>query len=154
MALQIALLIATVLVALATARALWHSIGGAAAPPDRSLLPHARAQRAVRRYGVWLGILEGGALAALLIALFSVPSGSAEMWLLGLAALCVALMIGVWAAYVRPLNARIADWSPEAPPDDWAGHHARWSTFHRARIALAIIALALLLMGLFPGTAV
>jgi len=151
-ALPIAISIAMILVALTTAIALWPT-AVRAGRPDAAALPYTRTQQRVRRYGVLLGVLEGGALAALLIALFSVPAGSAEMWLVGLAALCVALMIGVWAAWLRPLNATIAGWSPEALPEDWAGHHARWSTLHRMRVVLAIIALALLLMGLFPRSA-
>lgn len=152
MALRISLLVAIVLVAVTAALALWHSVREAA-PPDASAPPIAYAQRAARRYGVLLGVVEGGALVALLVTLFSVPSGSAEMWLVALAALCVSLMIAVWAAWLRPLNATIAGWLPEAPPDDWAQHHARQSTLHRVRVILAIFALALLLMGLFPRSA-
>jgi hypothetical protein len=102
---------------------------------------------------VLLAVVEGGALVALLIALFSVPSGSVEMWLVALAALSVSIMIAIWAAWLRPLHATMHGWLPEAPPHDWARHHARWSRLHRVRVVLAIIAIALLLMGLFPRAA-
>jgi len=64
-------------------------------------------QRTVRRYGVLLAVVEAAALIALLIALFMVAPGSREMWLVGIAALSVAAMIGVWAAWLRPLNVTI-----------------------------------------------
>lgn len=148
MMLQIALLVATVLVAVAGANALRQVVER---PTRRDVLavPIVRVRRTMRRYGLLLGTIEGGALVALLIALFRMPPGSAEMWLIGLAALCVAGMMGVWAAWLRPLDITISKWLPEALPPDWSHHHARRSTFHRVRVTLAIIALALLIMGLF-----
>ena len=148
MILQIALLAATVLVALTAASAVRHLVAWPTRR-DVSAVPIVR----VRRYGLLLGTIEAGALVALLIALFRVPSGSAEMWLIGLAALCVAGMMGIWAAWLRPLDITMSKWLPEALPPDWSHHHARWSTFHRVRVMLAIIALALLLMGLFARPA-
>ena len=152
MILRIALLAATVLVALTAANAVRHLVEWPTRR-DVSAVPIVRVQRTMRRYGVLLGTIEAGALVALLIALLRVPPGSAEMWLIGLAALCVAGMMGVWAAWLRPLNITMSKWLPEALPPDWSHHHARWSTFHRVRVILAIIALALLLMGLFARPA-
>ena len=144
---QIALLAATVLVALTAANALWHVVEWPSRR-DVSAVPMLRAQR-MRRYGLLLATIEAGALVALLIALFRVPPRSTEMWLIGLAALCVAGMMGVWVAWLRPLNVTISKWVPDALPPDWSHHHARRSTFHRVRVILAIIALALLLIGMF-----
>ena len=152
MILQIALLAATVLVALTAANAVRHLVQWPTRR-DVSAVPIVRVQRTMRRNGLLLGTIEAGALVALLIALFRVPPGSAEMWLIGLAALCVAGMMGIWAAWLRPLNITISKWLPEALPPDWSHHHARWSTFHRVRVILAIIAIALLLMGLFARPA-
>ena len=152
MILRIALLVATLLVAVTAAHALRHLVEWPTRG-DASDVRIIRVQRTVRRYGLLLGTIEAGALVALLIALFRVPSGSAEMWLIGVAALCVGGMMGVWAAWLRPLNTTISTWLPEALPPDWSHHHARWSTFHRVRVILAIIAIALLLMGLFARPA-
>ena len=152
MARQLALAAAAVLVALSGAIALAHVLQWPArhGPPATTA---ARAQRDVRRYGIYLGIVEVGALIALLVALFKASAGSTEMWLAGGAALCVAAMIAVWAAWLRPLNTTIAAWSTEALPADWAHHHSGWSKWHRLRVILAIIAMALVLMGLFARPA-
>jgi uncharacterized membrane protein len=152
MGLQLAILVAAVLVGLAGAIALAHAgpWPAARAPSNAAVV---RVQRSVRRYGVLLGVIEVAALIALLIVLFSVPARSAEMWLVGVAAICVAFMIGVWTALLRPLNATIVEWAPESLPDDWTRHHARWTTYHRIRLVLAIIALTLLLIGLFARPA-
>lgn len=147
MMLQAALLIATILVGLVAGVALAHVVQWPTRR-ERSTLPIVRSQRVVGRYSAILGPIEAAALVALIVAFVRLPTGSAEMWLVGAAALCVAGMLGMWAAWLRPLNATITAWLPEAPPADWARHHARWSTFHRLRVALAIIAFALLLVGL------
>jgi hypothetical protein len=121
--------------------------------PNVSALPIVRLQSAVRRFGLLLGVIEVASLIALLVVLFKVQAGTTTMWLVAAAALCVAAMIGVWAAWLRPLNATIAAWLPETLPTDWSHHHRRWATFHSARAILAIIALALLLMGLMARSA-
>ena len=144
---------AAILVALSGGIALMHIVQR----PVRGELasaPAVRAQRAVRRYGILLGVVETAALIALLVVLFRAPGGSTEMWLAAGAAACVAVMIGIWAAWLRPLNATIAAWSTEALPADWAHHHSGWSKWHRLRVILAIIAMALVLMGLFARPAI
>lgn len=152
MGIRIAFLVAAVLVAVAAMIALAHVV---AWPLRResSVLPIVRAQRDVRRYGLFLGVVEAVALVALLTVVFTVPSGSVEMWLAGAAALCVALMIGLWAAWLRPLNATIAAWAPEELAAEWPSQHRRWTTFHRVRLTLAVIALALLLVGVLAQPA-
>lgn len=137
MILRIALLAATVLVALTAANAVRHLVEWPTRR-DVSAVPIVRVQRTMRRYGLLLDTIETGALVALLIALFRVPPGSAEMWLLGLAAFCVAGMIGIWAAWLRPLNITIAKRLPEALPPDWSHHHRSQlirSWYHRMQAA-------------------
>ena len=107
----------------------------------------------MRRYGLLFGAIGAGALVTLLIALFRVPPGSADMWLIAVAAICVAGMMIILGAWLRPLDITMSQWLPEAMPSDWSGHHARWSTFHRVRVVLSIIAIALLLMGLLARPA-
>lgn len=119
----------------------------------QSVVPVARVQRTVRRYTIVLGVIEALALVALIAVLFSVPPGTTTMWLVGVAALCVAAMLGVWVAWVRPLNATIAGWVPETLPKDWTRHHERWTGLHGLRVVLGVIALALLLIGLFARPA-
>jgi hypothetical protein len=152
MVLQIVVLAATVLVTSAAAIA----VAGALRWPLRGGLtvsPIVRAQRAVRRHGIVLGLIEAGALISLMVALFKVPVGSTEMWLIGGATVCVAAMIGIWATWLRPLNVTIAGWDLDALPADWSRHHTRWSTYYRLRVVLAIIATVLLLMGLMAQPA-
>ena len=152
MILQLVLVLGTILVAVMAAVAMAHTVRW----PSRrgsSGAPIVMVQRTVRRYGVLLAVVEAAALIALLIALFMVAPGSREMWLVGIAALSVAAMIGVWAAWLRPLNVTIGAWPPDTPPADWSRHHRRWTLYHRVRVLLAIIALALLLMGLFARPA-
>lgn len=102
----------------------------------------------MRRYAVLLSVIEGGALIALTVALFRVPAGSREMWLVGMAVLCVGLMIGVWGVWLRPLELVMDAWTPETQSADRSHHHARHSKLHRIRAVLAILALALLLIGI------
>jgi hypothetical protein len=100
------------------------------------------------RYGEIAGAIEVAALVLLVALLFVVPAGSLAMWLIGIAAICVAVMIGIWVVWVRPINIEIRRWTPEAYPDDWAHYRDRWSALHGMRLLAAMIALALLLLAL------
>jgi uncharacterized membrane protein len=151
MGVRLLLSVAILLVAFAAAMAVSHVIRWPLRP-EASALPIVRLQSAVRRFGLLLGVIEVAALIALLVLLFKVQAGT-TMWLVVAAALCVAAMMGVWAAWLRPLNATIAAWLPETRPKDWSHHHRRWATLHSARAILAIIALALLLMALTARSA-
>lgn len=155
MSLRITLLAATVLVALMAAYTLRDALRWPKWP-EMSPPLSARLGGSLRRYALLLGVIEGAALVALVWALFSVPAGSPGMWLLGLAVLCVGLMIGVWGIWLHPLELMMAAWTPETQPVDHSHQHARRSTLQRVRAILAIlaiIALALLLSGFASGSA-
>lgn len=72
--------------------------------------------------------------------------------------LLIAIAAALWAATIVftiamlvPINNRIAKLNPEQPYPTWLHDRARWDRLHRIRVALLIIALLLLLTGLFGG---
>jgi hypothetical protein len=152
MTLRITLLAATVLVALMAAYTLRDALRW---PKSREMSPllSAGLGGSLRRYALLLGLVEGGALVALVWALFRVPAGSADMWLVGLAILCVGLMIGVWGLWLRPLELMMATWSAETQPESRSQGLARRARLHRIRAVLAVLALALLLLAVAAGPA-
>ncbi len=79
-------------------------------------------------------------------------SQSSGLLLASAAALWAATIISTIAMLV-PINDRIAKLDPEHPYDGWLNDRARWDRLHRIRIAILIIALLLLLTGLFGGAA-
>jgi hypothetical protein len=151
MSLRATLLVATVLVALMAAYTLRDALRWARSGTLSPTLS-ARVGGSLRRYALLVGLIEGGALIALTVALFRVPPGSPNMWWVGLAILCVGLMIGVWGLWLRPLELMMATWTPETQPADHTHHHARRSRLHGIRAILAILALALLLIGVAAST--
>jgi len=50
-----------------------------------------------------------------------------------------------------PINNRIARMNPEQPYPGWLKDRARWDRLHRIRVTLLIVAVLLLLAGLFGG---
>lgn len=62
---------------------------------------------------------------------------------LGIAALC---MLGTLVAYFvgnRPVNARIAAWTPSTLPADWSDYRATWETAHAVSAGLSAVAFVL-----------
>jgi hypothetical protein len=75
--------------------------------------------------------------------------------------LLLASAAALWAAtilftvtFLVPTNNRIAKMKPEQPHEGWLRDRARWDQLHRIRVALLIMALLLLLTGLFRGAAI
>jgi uncharacterized membrane protein len=68
------------------------------------------------------------------------------------AAILVATILFTVTTLV-PINNRIARMNPEQPYAEWLRDRARWDQLHRVRVALLIVALLLLLAGLFNGAA-
>lgn len=93
-------------------------------------------------------IIGVGAAAALAASL----RHQARAWIAPLAAaLC---LLGTLAAYGwgnRPVNARVAGWTPATLPPDWASHRDVWEAAHAASALLSGIAFVLLLIGLLTG---
>src|SRR5437899_10419704 len=72
--------------------------------------------------------------------------------------LFILLAAVLWAATIVftitmlvPINNRIAQMDPQQPYHCWLQDRSRWDQLHQLREALLIIALALLLTGLFAG---
>jgi uncharacterized membrane protein len=81
------------------------------------------------------------------------PISQGSGLLLAAAAALWAATIVVTIAMLVPINNRIAKLNPDRPYDGWLNDRARWDLLHRVRVAILIIALLLLLTGLFGGAA-
>jgi uncharacterized membrane protein len=81
------------------------------------------------------------------------PISSGPGLLIASAAALLAATILFTVTMLVPINNRIASMNPEQPHAEWLRDRARWDQLHRVRVALLIIALLLLLAGLFNGAA-
>jgi hypothetical protein len=67
-------------------------------------------------------------------------------WLVGVAALADAAMIGIWAIWINPINQRVNRWRADNLPFDWARLRDRWEMLHTVRAILSLAALCALLL--------
>jgi anthrone oxygenase-like protein len=98
-------------------------------------------QKLFTTYGMAVGALETFALLTTL-AWWLLDHG----WLVGLAALADAAMIGIWAIGINPINQRVNRWRIGALPVDWARLRDRWEALHTIRAILSLVALCALLL--------
>jgi uncharacterized membrane protein len=99
---------------------------------------------------LWYGL----ALVFILGAAFEHrPVSSGPGLFIGLAAILWAITIAFTITMLVPINNRIAKMNPEHPYDCWLQDRCRWDQLHQVRVALLIMALVLLLTGLFAATA-
>ncbi len=67
-----------------------------------------------------------------------------------LGAICLAAMIGIWAAFLNPINQEIATWTANEFPTNWADLRDRWDSLHAVRAVLAEIGLSALIVAVLP----
>jgi hypothetical protein len=77
------------------------------------------------------------------------PISNGPGLLIASAAILWAATILFTVALLVPINNRIARMNLEQPHEGWLRDRARWDQLHRIRVALLIVALLLLLTGLF-----
>ena len=79
------------------------------------------------------------------------PISSGSGLLITFSAVLWALTIVFTITMLVPINNRIARMSPQLPYTTWLEDRCRWDKLHRVRVELLIIAVLLLLAGLFGG---
>ena len=71
--------------------------------------------------------------------------------LIALAAILWAITIVFSVTMLVPINNRIAKMDPQQPYSTWLQDRCRWDKLHRIRIELLLVAVVVLLAGLFGG---
>jgi hypothetical protein len=126
--------------------------------PQLRKLNHTAHSQAVAPLAAVLGkimpLWYGLALVLILGAAFEHrPITSASGLLITFAAVLWVVVIVFTVSMLVPINNRIARMNPEQPYATWLEDRCRWDKLHRIRVELLILAVMLLLAGLFAGTA-
>ncbi len=124
----------------------------AAVHPSLGTLPaqaQVQAEQAVtRRYGLLMPFLMAGTVVSCLPVLSLIPNRRSTAFQATVAGIgCFLAMLGVTFAGNMPINRRVLEASPDAPPADWRELRARWDRWHTLRNALNFAGLGLLLAG-------
>ena len=100
----------------------------------------------ISRYGVVMGIVEIGAVLALVMALIGIKGNALLTSLVGMALASILAMLLVWAVGLNPINQTVNAWTPQTLPQDWAQVRERWAALHFVRLLLAALGLSSLLL--------
>jgi uncharacterized membrane protein len=118
---------------------------------DDTMHAHAAAPLA-RSLGKVMPFWYALALVLILGAAFEHrPISNRPGFLIASAGILWAAVIIVTIAILVPINKRIASLDPERPYIGWLRDRSRWDRLHRLRVALLLIAVVLLLTGLFES---
>jgi uncharacterized membrane protein len=94
------------------------------------------------------GISEILGLATTIAILFGTWKNRKTFFLTLMSTLCfLGMFLSYWLGN-RPINSRIADWTPATLPTDWAAYRNHWDYAHGASACFAAIALAVLLISI------
>jgi Domain of unknown function (DUF1772) len=97
---------------------------------------------------LWYGL----ALALILGAAYEHrPISSGPGVLIALAAILWAIIIVFTVIMLVPINNRTAKMNPKEPYPTWLKDRCRWDKLHRIRVELLVVAVVVLLAGLFGG---
>jgi hypothetical protein len=65
---------------------------------------------------------------------------------------CLVMMFFVWAAWIRPLDARIDTWTVDTMPVNWTQSRNEWEYLHATRALFAVVGLSSLILAALNDT--
>ncbi|WP_395016302.1 hypothetical protein [Dongia sp.] len=103
-------------------------------------------------FGVVGAIIEVTAILTTWIVFAQIRSWKAARILTLLAALAATAALGIWFAWVDPVNTALNAWTPETLPDNWASFRDRWEAGHAVSAALFLLAFSALVVAILTET--
>lgn len=98
--------------------------------------------------GEILGLVAAGVLGVWLLVRRNIASGVR----VSIAALCLLATLLAYFFGNRPVNSRIADWTPATLPPDWTAYRDIWEASHAISAVLSVSAFVLLAISVVWGT--
>jgi hypothetical protein len=99
-------------------------------------------------FGVVGAIIEVTAILTTWIVFAQLRGWKLARVLTLLAAVCATAALGIWFAWVDPVNTALNAWTPETLPDNWTSFRDRWEAGHAASAALFALAFSALVVAI------
>src|SRR4051794_32347398 len=103
-------------------------------------------------FGVVGAIIEVTAIVTTWIVFAQIRGWKLARVLTLLAALFGTAALGIWFAWVDPVNTALNAWTPQTLPDNWASFRARWEAGHAVSAVLFLLAFSALVVALLSET--
>jgi hypothetical protein len=103
-------------------------------------------------FGVVGAIIEVTAILTTWIVFAQIRSWKAARVLTLFAAIAATAALGVWFAWVDPVNTALNAWTPETLPDNWASFRDRWEAGQAVSAALFLLAFSALVVAVLSET--
>jgi hypothetical protein len=103
-------------------------------------------------FGVVGAIIEVTAIITTWIVFIQLRGWKLARLLTLLAALCSSAALGIWFAYVEPVNTALNAWTADTLPTDWTRFRDQWEGGHAAGAALFAIAFSALVAAILSET--
>ena len=103
---------------------------------------YAIVQQIYRNFGGVGAFVETGAVLLAVTLCFVVRGRRPALALTLAGAACLALGLGIWFAFIAPVNVVWAGANATAPPADWMALRSQWEYTHATRAVVHFVALA------------
>lgn len=103
-------------------------------------------------FGVVGAIIEVIAILTTWIVFAQIRSWKAARVLTLFAAITATAALGVWFAWVDPVNTALNAWTPETLPDNWASFRDRWEAGQAVSAVLFLLAFSALVVAVLSET--
>lgn len=93
----------------------------------------------------------GSILTAIVLTLFTRGRGTAfHLTLAG--AILLTLAFASWVAFIAPVNAELATWTPDSFPADWSRYRDQWEYTYATNAVIKLVALSSLVLSVIVET--
>ena len=122
--------------------------------PGKLALPldcYILVQNQVISYQVKLAFIEVPSIVSAIAAAVLLRNHHKAFWLTLTGAICMVLMLLIWAVLIQPINQQIDVWTPATVPSHWTDLRYQWHLYHLVRLLLAAVGMVALTLSLLVG---
>jgi Domain of unknown function (DUF1772) len=99
-------------------------------------------------FGTIGAVIEVGALLAALVLSFLVRKHrTAFIWTV-IGAVCLAVALAIWFAWILPVNIEISKWTAASVPENWMRLRDQWEYAHATRFIIQLIGFSTLILSI------
>jgi uncharacterized membrane protein len=105
-------------------------------------------KQVISALNIKLPLIAAGGIVLTVVSAILYRNNRSALYLIIAAAVCLIISGIVTRFFNQPINAKVMQWTVEAPPMDWEVVRDTWWRYHIIRMSAGIVSLSLLIIGM------
>ncbi len=106
----------------------------------------------LKNFGAVCGVIEAVTVISLLILVMLLRGRKKAFWLTLLSLVSLVVMIGVWAIFLKPINAQVNSWTAITMPGNWIDFRDQWQYYHLVLEVISVFGYGMLIFSVLQDS--